>query len=55
MLLLKCSKPSWSSVNTASLGGVVGIPTLGVYSATKHAVVGLTKAIAGEYGRKYQN
>ena len=42
-------------VNTASLGGVVGIPTLGVYSATKHAVVGLTKAIAGEYGRKYQN
>jgi NAD(P)-dependent dehydrogenase (short-subunit alcohol dehydrogenase family) len=39
-------------VNTASLGGVVGIPTLGVYSATKHAVVGLTKAIAGEYGRE---
>ena len=34
-------------VNTASLGGLVGIPTLGVYSATKHAVVGLTKAIAG--------
>lgn len=39
-------------VNTASLGGVVAIPTLGVYSATKHAVVGLTKAIAGEYGRE---
>jgi NAD(P)-dependent dehydrogenase (short-subunit alcohol dehydrogenase family) len=39
-------------VNTASLGGLVGIPTLGVYSATKHAVVGLTKAIAGEYGRE---
>lgn len=39
-------------VNTASLGGVVGIPTLGAYSATKHAVVGLTKAIAGEYGRE---
>ena len=38
-------------VNTASLGGVVAIPTLGVYSATKHAVVGLTKAIAAEYGR----
>jgi NAD(P)-dependent dehydrogenase (short-subunit alcohol dehydrogenase family) len=39
-------------VNTASLGGLVGIPTLGVYSATKHAIVGLTKAIAGEYGRE---
>ena len=39
-------------VNTASLGGLVGIPTLGVYSATKHAVIGLTKTIAGEYGRE---
>lgn len=38
-------------VNTASLGGVVGLPTLGAYTATKHAVVGLTKVIAGEYGR----
>ena len=38
-------------VNTASLGGLVGMPTLGAYSATKHAVIGLTKTIAGEYGR----
>lgn len=40
-----------SIVNTSSLGGVVGMPTLGVYSATKHAIIGLTKTIAGEYGR----
>lgn len=40
-----------SIVNTASLGGVVGMPTLGPYSATKHAVIGLTKTIAGENGR----
>ncbi|NLY79880.1 MAG: SDR family oxidoreductase [Lysinibacillus sp.] len=41
-----------SIVNTASLGGVVGIPTLGAYSATKHAIIGLSKTIAGEYGRE---
>lgn len=41
-----------SIVNTASLGGIVGLPTLGVYSATKHALIGLTKTIAGEYGRE---
>lgn len=40
-----------SIVNTASLGGVVGMPTLGPYSATKHGIIGLTKTIAGEYGR----
>ncbi|WP_338471184.1 SDR family oxidoreductase [Niallia sp. XMNu-256] len=39
-------------VNPASLGGMVGMPTLGAYSATKHAVIGLTKTIAGEYGRE---
>lgn len=39
-------------VNTASLGGVVGMPTLGPYSATKHGVIGLTRTIAGEYGRE---
>jgi NAD(P)-dependent dehydrogenase (short-subunit alcohol dehydrogenase family) len=40
-----------SIVNTASLGGIVGMPTLGPYSATKHGIVRLTKTIAGEYGR----
>lgn len=42
-----------SVVNTASLGGLVGMPTLGPYSATKHAVIGLTKTIAGVYGRDH--
>ena len=39
-------------VNTASLGGLVGMPTLGVYSATKHSVIVLTKTIAWEYVRE---
>ena len=37
-------------VNMASLGGMVGKPTLGAFSATKHAIIGLTKTIAAEYG-----
>lgn len=35
-------------VNTASLAGLVPSPLLVPYSATKHAVVGLTEAIRGE-------
>src|SRR5690625_4486132 len=37
-------------VNMASLGGMVGKPTLGAFSAIKHAIISLTITIAGEYG-----
>jgi NAD(P)-dependent dehydrogenase (short-subunit alcohol dehydrogenase family) len=39
-------------VNTASFSGLVAVPFASAYVATKHAVVGLTKAAAVEYGRK---
>lgn len=39
-------------VNTASVAGIVADPGMSPYVASKHAVVGLTKAAAIEYGRR---
>jgi NAD(P)-dependent dehydrogenase (short-subunit alcohol dehydrogenase family) len=36
-------------VNTASIAGLVGIPTSSIYVASKHGVMGLTKTAAVEY------
>jgi NAD(P)-dependent dehydrogenase (short-subunit alcohol dehydrogenase family) len=40
--------PGGSIVNAASITGLVGKPYCSVYCASKHAVVGLTKAAARE-------
>jgi NAD(P)-dependent dehydrogenase (short-subunit alcohol dehydrogenase family) len=35
-------------VNTASIAGMVALPTLGIYAATKYAVVGISETLQGE-------
>jgi NAD(P)-dependent dehydrogenase (short-subunit alcohol dehydrogenase family) len=42
---------SGAIVNTASVAGLVGLPTSTHYVAAKHGVVGLTKTAAMEYAR----
>jgi len=37
-----------SIINTASIAGLIGFPDIAVYSASKHAVIGLTKSAALE-------
>lgn len=49
---LKVMKEGGSIVNAASTTGLEGHPMNAVYSATKHAVTGLTKSVAGEFGAK---
>lgn len=35
-------------VNTASVAGLMALPTLGIYTATKYAVVGISETLRGE-------
>jgi NAD(P)-dependent dehydrogenase (short-subunit alcohol dehydrogenase family) len=39
-------------VNNASAAGLIGFGGMAIYSASKHAVVGLTRAAAVEYARQ---
>lgn len=41
-----------SIVNTASVAGLVGSPTIPAYSVSKHAVVGMTNSAARGYGTR---
>jgi NAD(P)-dependent dehydrogenase (short-subunit alcohol dehydrogenase family) len=39
-------------VNCASIAGVIGFPNIPAYTATKHGVIGLTRAAALEYAQR---
>ncbi|MDS0136089.1 MULTISPECIES: SDR family NAD(P)-dependent oxidoreductase [unclassified Amycolatopsis] len=41
---------SGSIVNVSSIGGLRGSPGMGAYQATKHAVIGLTRTAAHDFG-----
>ena len=42
---------SGNIVNTASAAGIGAAPRMGAYAASKHAVVGMTKTAAHEFGK----
>ncbi|KAF2166711.1 hypothetical protein M409DRAFT_22767 [Zasmidium cellare ATCC 36951] len=47
---LKLLKPGSSIVNAASIAGIRGLPYSAAYGVSKHAVVGLTRVCAKDYG-----
>lgn len=51
VLPVMIAQKSGAVVNTASVAGLVASPNMPAYVASKHAVIGLTKAAAGENGR----
>ena len=51
MLQMPVPGGGYSIVNAASVAGLVGSPMLPAYTASKHAVVGMTRAAARLYGK----
>lgn len=52
MLSPRSGKPGGVIVNNASIAGSIGFPGAGLYTASKHAVIGLTRTAALEYSKQ---
>jgi NAD(P)-dependent dehydrogenase (short-subunit alcohol dehydrogenase family) len=52
VLPVMIAQGSGSVVNMASTAGVTGTPRMPAYTASKHAVIGLTKTVSGEVARQ---
>jgi NAD(P)-dependent dehydrogenase (short-subunit alcohol dehydrogenase family) len=52
LLQMRAQGTGGAIVNNSSLGGLVGIAERGIYHASKHGVVGLTKSAGLEYAPK---
>lgn len=48
VLPVMIKQKSGAIVNTASIAGIMGSPNMAPYVASKHAVIGFTKSVAGE-------
>ena len=48
IVAMQCRGGGGAIVNVASINGLSGTPTASIYSATKHAVIGLTRSAARE-------
>ncbi len=52
VLPVMIAQGSGSIVNMSSTAGVIGTPRMPAYTASKHAVIGLTKTVSGEVARQ---
>jgi NAD(P)-dependent dehydrogenase (short-subunit alcohol dehydrogenase family) len=52
VLPVMITQGSGSVVNMSSTAGVIGTPRMPAYTASKHAVIGLTKTVSGEVARQ---